>query len=343
MSIVSSKPTITRKDLEGVLNCLINDELTTGDPVKSFESNLSELVGLKYSLVVNSLTAAYHLAFLALGLQKGDGIIIPSYFNIAALSAASLMGLKIQLIDIADNSLSPNAEIIKNKIDENTKAIIIGHVSGQIVDFTEFEEIKIPIIEDISHSIGTDIDEIPVGEKGTITIVSFSPFDIITTGNGGALFTNNSKYFSLMKELRNSKDKVNYDYTMTDFQAAMGISQISRLNDFLKRRREIAQVYYDRIRLTPHKPIYSFNGNYSYQSFPVIFDAPSEKVTKFWKKAGIQIFKPIEEPLHKILELKGMDFPNSDRLSKKLYSLPLYPTLTRKEIDKISRSLAKFI
>lgn len=343
MSIVYSKPTITRKELESVLDCLINDELTTGDAIKIFENELSGLLGIKHSLATNSLTSVFHLCFKALNIEARDEVIIPSYFNLAPMSALSLLGATPVLVDISENSFSPSFDQIKEKVTDKTKAIIVGHSSGTISSFDNLKELNIPIIEDISHAIGTEIDGKPVGHIGTITVCSFSPFDIITTGNGGAALTNNSRLFSAMKELRNNNKTLHYDYTMTDFQGAMGLSQLSHLKDFIKRRQEIAKIYYDRIRLTPHKPLTAYNEDFSYQVFPIIFDAPADKISKYWKRNGIEIYHPIEKPLHSYLGLKSMDYPNSDRMSKKVYSLPIYPTLTRKEIDKISRILAKFI
>jgi dTDP-4-amino-4,6-dideoxygalactose transaminase len=343
MSIVHSKPTITRKELESVLDCLINDELTTGDAIKIFESELSALLGMQHSLATNSLTSVFHLCFKALNIQAGDEVIIPSYFSLAPLSALSLLNATPVLVDISESSFSPSFEQIKEKVTDKTKAIVIGHTSGITSSFEKIKELNIPIIEDISHAIGSEIDEKPVGSTGTIAVCSFSPFDIITTGNGGAALTNNSRLFSVMKELRSNKKSLHFDYTMTDFQGAMGLSQLSHLKDFIRRRQEIAKIFYDRIRLTPHKPLTPYNENFTYQVFPIIFDAPADKISKYWKKNGIEIYHPIEKPLHAYLELKPMDYPNSDRMSKKVFSLPLYPTLTGKEIDKISRILAKFI
>lgn len=343
MSIVSCKPTITRKELEGVLDCLINDELLTGDAVKLFEKNLSDLLSIKYSLAVNSLTAAYHLAFKAIGIDENSEVIIPAYFNPAPLNALEMCGGKAVFVDIADQSLIPAAEDIKNAVTDNTKAVVCGHVSGIAENFEAVKELGIPLIEDISHAIGCEADEKPVGSSGAITITSFTPFDIITTGNGAAVSTTNTKYYSTMKKLRYSSDETSYEYTMTDFQGAMGISQLFRIQDFLRRRREIAGVYYERIRLTQHKALYSYNPSYAYQSFPVFFDSPDDKVRKYFKKNGIEVFNSVSTPLHVMKGYKPLDFPRSDRMSKKLYSLPIYPTLTRKEIEKIARNLAKFI
>ena len=202
----------------------------------------------------------------------------------------------------------------------------------------------IPIIEDISHSIGTEYNEKPVGQEGILSIVSFAPSMIITTGNGSMVLTNNSKYFSAMRDLRGTYDnQLHLDYTITDLQGAMGISQLLKYKDFLKRRREIAKIYYNSLKITSHNCPLQFNENYAYQTFPLVFDTSIEKVEKYWKKNKIEVTNPIKYPLHTIMGYKGMDFPNSDRFAKKLFSIPLYPTLTKKDVEKISKSLSRFI
>jgi len=343
MSIVSYRPTITRTELENVLDCLIKDELTGGSSVRHFESALAELIQIRTGLAVCSHTAAYHLVFEALEIKPGDEVIIPSYFSSAPLGAMKIMGIKPIPVDLEEGALSPSPEAVKTLIGERTKAVIIGHTFGINASLSRFADIGVPIIEDISHALGLDFDEKPAGSEGAFAIASFTPVDMITTGNGAAVFTRNTRYFSAMKSLRQADDAITYDYAMTEFQAAMGISQLSRLQDFIRRRREIAQVYYDRLRITQHKSLFPFSPECSYHSFPVIFDASEEKVEKYWKSCGIQLTRPLIKPVHVHEGLRPMDYPISDRYAKKLYSLPIYPTLTRKEIDKISRSLAKFI
>jgi dTDP-4-amino-4,6-dideoxygalactose transaminase len=123
----------------------------------------------------------------------------------------------------------------------------------------------------------------------------------------------------------------------------MGISQISRLQDFIRRRQEIAKVYYDALRHTPHKPMYHFNEAFTYQAFPLVFDLSIDKVERYWKKSGIEIYHPIAQSLHTLTGMNNLDHPHSDRFTKKVYALPIYPTLSRKEIEKIARHLSKFI
>lgn len=344
MKIVSNKPTITRKELEGVLDCLIHDEINTGSSVKTFESAFCDISGFKYPLAVNSLTSAYILIFKSLEIGGDDEIIIPSLMNQAPLSAIHINGGKPVIIDSDANSLFPSAEQIKNSITEKTKAIVISDTFGYHFDKQALAEINIPVIADISCTVGTEYNESHAGCYGTFAVASFAPSMVITTGNGGIILTSNSRYFSTMRDLRGHKEEtINYDFTLTDIQAAMGISQLLKLKDFLKRRRDIAGRYHESIRLTSHRTLFPFSPDYGYQTFPVIFDAPADRVEKYWRKSGIEIVKAIPAPLHMLLDCKGFDYPNSDRISKKLYSIPLYPTLTKMEIEKISKTLASFV
>lgn len=344
MSIVLSKPTITREDLESVLESLIHEELSTGSSVKNFEAAVAGITGHKYSLAVNSTTAAYHLAFRALEISEESEVIIPSYFSQAPLSALTLCRGKAVLSDNEDNSLFPSTAQIKEKTTGATRALVVGHTFGFHFPTRELRDLNVPVIEDISHAIGTMNDEVPAGQNSAFAIISFDPSMIITTGTGGMVLTNNSRHYSLMRDLRsNDGEQLHLDYTMTDFQGAMGISQLKKLGKLLSRRRDIARVYYDAARTGSHKTLMAYNEHFAYQSFPVIFDATMDKVDKYWKKNRVEVINPISSPLHRVLGLPVTEYLNSDRLSKKLFSIPLYPTLTKKEIERISRLFSSFI
>jgi len=344
MKIVSNKPTITRKELEAVLDCLINDDLSAGDSVKNLESSLAKIIGLTYALSTNSLTSAYHLIFKALEIGESSEVIMPSFFTQAPLSALSMTGGKPVLLDSEKDSLFPSIADIKEKISERTKAIIVGHLFGYHFSFEGFDDIEIPVIEDVSHSIGTDIDDIPCGNNGTFAVASFDPSGIITTGNGGIVLTNNSKYYSSMKDFRGPDDRhINFDYSMTDFQAAMGISQLPKLLDLLTRRREIAKIYHESLRITSHKTPYPYSEKFAYHSFPVIFSVTNEKMESYWRKNKIEVVHILKYPLHNLTGSSVSGFSNSERLSKKLFAVPLYPTLSRKDVETISKLLAGLI
>jgi len=342
MNIASYKPTITRKELESVLDCLINDEFSKS-AVRNFESSLSTFIGVKYALATNSITAAYHLAFTSLGVSEGDEVIIPSYFEGSPLNALSLTGGTAVLVDTEEGSLAPSLTQIKEKITSRTKALVIGHLFGIPINSIPFKELSLPIIEDISHVLGAS----PEGDadiQGTITVASFTPAMMITTGNGGMVLTDNSRMYATMRDFRGARSgAISYDYCMTDFQGALGTSQLAKLQSFIKRRREIARIYSDALKFTSHNPLFRYNDTYVYQSFPILFDAPNSEVEKYWKKNRIEVYHPISDPLHHYLSRDTMEYPNSSRLARKLYSLPIYPTLSKKEIERIAKLLAQFI
>ena len=344
MKIVTNRPTITRKELEAVLDCLINDELVAGESVRIFENAVAKMIGLKHSLATTSLTAAYHLVFKALDIGASDEVIIPSFFPQAPLSALAMTGGTGILLDIEKDSLFPARDAIRERITPNTRAVIIGDLFGFHADREGLAELGVPLIEDISHSIGTELNELPAGRSGSFTVASFDPAGIITTGNGGMVLTNNSRHFSVMKELRgNGKERLHFDYTMTDFQGSMGITQLAKLPDLLARRREIARMYHDSVRITPHATPFLYGDQFSYQSFPLLFNATDERIESYWRKTRIEMVRSIGNPLHRLLGLPGTDYPNAERYAKKLYSVPLYPTLSRKDVEKISRAVAGFI
>jgi perosamine synthetase len=344
MKIVSTRPTITRKELEAVLDCLINDELIAGESVKNFETSIARMIGVKYALATSSLTAAYHLAYLALGIGAGDEVIMPSFYPTAPMSALSMTGGTAVLLDNESDSLFPSIPDIRSRITEKTRAIVFGHLFGFQIPLQGMEDVQVPIIEDISHSIGTETDDIPSGRNGTITVASFDPAGIITTGNGGMVLTNNSKYYSVMKDFRgNGGGHLNYDYSMPDFQGAMGISQLGKLPNLLARRREIAKIYQESLRVTSHKTPLLFNERFAYQSFPVLFSASNEKIETYWRKSRIEATHSIGHPLHQLAGADAAGFPNAERYSKKLFSVPLYPTLSRRDVEKISKLLSSFI
>lgn len=342
MKILSNKPTITRRELEGVLDCLIKDELAAGSSVKAFEASLADIIGQKFCLAVNSPTAAYYLAFRALKLTPESEVIIPAYSPPAPLSALLMAGARPVLADCEEGAVMPSADIIKSLVTENTRAVVVCHTFGFPAPAEELACLPVPVIEDISCAIGTSMDGVAAGKTASFAVISFAPEMLITTGSGGAVLTSNSQAFSAMRELRSGETSLNMDCAMTDFQGAMGSSQLIRLKDFLKRRREIAGKFCDAVRLTSHKIPYPYNADFGWQTFPVIFDASEDRVLKYWKKNGVEAASPIR-PLYEYTGGRPMDFPNTERLARKLYTVPLYPTLTHKEIEQVAKLLASFI
>lgn len=341
MGILSSKPTITRKELEGVLDCMISDRLTGGETLRRFESLLTGLTGIKYTLALSSPTAAYLAAFRSMEIKAGDEIIMPSFFYGAPLNAALTLGAEPKLLDCNEASIFPSIEDILASISEKTGAVVLGDLFGYPMPREELQKIEPPLVMDVSSTLDPE-EEMNLPEAAFL-VASFASDMLLTTGYGSMIQTSNSRHYSSIRDLRWSENRPNLDSIMTDLQAAMGISQLSRLKAFVKRRREIAKIYSDSLKTTEHKTPFVFSDTFTYQAFPIHFDATTERIERYWKKNGVEVLPLLAHPAHQRLGFKGMDYPHSDRLSRKLYGIPIYPTLTKKEIEKISRLLASFL
>jgi dTDP-4-amino-4,6-dideoxygalactose transaminase len=232
-------------------------------------------------------------------------------------------------------------EHISSVISDKTRAVVLGDLFGYPMPREGLQGIEPPLIMDISSTLAPEEEMDFPG--ASFLVASFSSDMLLTTGYGGMVQTTNSRHYSSMRDLRWSENRPNLDSIMTDLQAAMGISQLSRLKAFIKRRKDIARIYSDSLKTTEHKTPFVFSEDFTYQAFPVHFDAARERVDRYWKKNGVEVLPLLPHPGHQRLGLRGMDYPNSDRLSRKLYGIPMYPTLTKKEIEKISRLLASFL
>lgn len=348
MQISHSKATIFRKDLEAVLETMLTDKFGPSKyrNVKDFENKLSQFLNIKYSVVVNSGTSALHLSLLGLDIQKEDEVIVPSYAHPSILHALSYIGAKPVLVDINHNNYGINYEEVKKKMSSKIKAIYIPHLFGFPVDINPFLEFEIPIIEDITEALGAEFKDQKVGSLGTIAIASFTDEMMITTGQGGAVFTNNKNTANLIRELIQYYDmetySVKYNYRLSDLSAALGVTQLKFLPKFIEKRQTIASEY-DKIFKKNNIDYYSLSAERynTYFRYIVKIQGSLDKTIHFMKKHKIETITPISKALHVLLGLDKKDFPNTELAVNNSLSLPIYPTLKKQEIDKIAVALIK--
>ena len=270
-----SRQYIDKKDINAVVKALKSDYLTSGPLVPKFEKKISVRVRSKFAVAVNSATSALHISCLALGLKKGDFIWTSPNSFVASANCGIYCGAKVDFIDISLTDYNIDTELLKKKLikaekeKKLPKIIIPVHYSGQSCDMKEIKKLskkyKFKIIEDASHAFGGTYLNNPVGncKYSDITVFSFHPVKIITTAEGGAAVTNSSSIFEKLKALRNHgifRDEKNYskkekirssfkqellgfNYRMSDIQAALGLSQINKLNKFLAERLKIKKTY----------------------------------------------------------------------------------------------------
>jgi perosamine synthetase len=273
-SIPYGKQYIDDEDIIAVTNTLRSDLITTGPLVEAFEAKLCEITETNYAVAVSSGTAALHAAVYAAGIKEGDEVIISSITFAGTANAVLFCGGTPVFADIDLKTFNVNPKDIESRITNKTKAVIAVDLTGQAVRIDEIKEIcnkhNLVFIEDGAHSLGTKYKGKPVGGQADMTIFSFHPVKTITTGEGGVVMTNNFKYYQSLKLFRthgitrdpnlltsnrydgyNEQIDLGYNYRLTDFQAALGLSQLQKLDKFIFRRKEIVQKYNNQLSQIP--------------------------------------------------------------------------------------------
>ena len=362
------KQFIDDKDINSVIETLHSDYLTTGSKIPEFENALSKYCNVKYTLVTSNGTTALHLASLAL-LEKGDKVLTTPNSFLATSNAILYVGAKPIFVDIQTDG-NINLDLCEEylKKDKNIKAIYGVAFSGNPLNQTKLkylrENYNIKILEDNAHAIGSKIDNIKAGscKNSDCSIFSFHPVKHLTTGEGGAVTTNNKELYEKMLILRghgtikNNSMKpweyqmidLGFNYRITDIQCSLGISQLKKLDNFIIRRKELAKNYDKAFEKSIIKPLYKFDGNSSYHLYVVLVNFDKLEISKeelFIKlresNIGIQLhYMPINrQPYYKKLGYGNEDIPVMDNYYKNCFSLPIYPKLTDEEQNYIINKL----
>jgi UDP-4-amino-4,6-dideoxy-N-acetyl-beta-L-altrosamine transaminase len=363
-SIPYGKQSISQNDIDEVAKALKDPLITTGPKVKEFEERVANYCGAKYCVAVSNGTAALHLSSLAL-LSEGDMVLTTPNSFLATSNSILYAKAKPVFVDIADDGnidLNLCEDLLKR--DGSIKAIYAVSFSGRMVDQEALrflrEKYKVKILEDNAHAIGAMRDGVRAGscQNSDLSIFSFHPVKNMTTGEGGAITTNDRELYDKLLTLRNhgivkSPDMAPWEYEMrtlgfnyrlTDFQAALGISQIERLDWFLSKRREIAKRYDEAFASTSVKPLYEFDSGSAYHLYVVRVKTDDKRALferLIAKGVGVQLhYMPINrQPYYKSLGYGDEVIPVMDRYYEEALSLPIYPLLGRAEQEYVIESL----
>jgi len=365
------KHDINQADIDSVVNVLQSDYLTQGPQVPLFEKTVSNYCGSQYGVAVNSATSALHIACLALSLGKGDYFWTSPNSFVASANCGLYCGAKVDFVDIDEKTYTMSVEELEKKLiqakkdNKLPKIVIPVHFAGQSCDMKKISllsrEYGFSVIEDAAHAIGGKYLERPIGscQYSDISVFSFHPVKIITTAEGGLATTNSRELAEKMRLLRShgvtrnsnlmTKESegdwyyqqidLGFNYRMTELQAALGISQIQRLDDFVARRNVLRERYDKLLKdLTLVRPS-QFEDSLSAMHLYPIKVKNRAKIFNKLRESGIGVnvhYIPIHvQPFYMSLGFNLGDFPKSESFYDQAISLPMFPSLSESEQDSV--------
>ena len=363
-----SKPFITKKDIFAVNKTLKSGWISSsGTETKKFESEFSKFVDRKYSITVANGTAALEIAVKALGIKKDDEVLIPNFTIISNALAVIRQQAKPVLIDCDLENWNVKIEDIEKKITKKTKAIIVTHIYSFPNDMDKILKIckkhNILIIEDAAEVLGLSYKNKKCGSFGDLSTFSFYANKQVTTGEGGMISVNSEKLYKKCNSLKNlcfgkinrfNHDDLGWNYRLTNIQATLGLSQLKNIKNTIRKKMEIGNYYYEKLKFNNNiqilPPFNSFSKNIYWVVGILIKNKKmtalnlSKKLLKF----GIET-RPFFWPMHqqsifkKLKLFKNQNYPNSTYLSKYGLYVPSYLLLKKREINKISNVINKIL
>ena len=372
------KQEITQQDIDAVVGVLKSDFLTQGPQVPLFEASIKKAVNVDYALAVNSATSALHIACLALGVGKGDVVWTTPITFVASANCALYCGANIDFVDINSDTYNLCTDKLEQKLIHAKandlllpKVVIPVHLCGQPCEMDKIHALSIEygfaIIEDASHAIGGKYKGRPIGncEYSDITVFSFHPVKIVTTAEGGVVTTNNRELSIKMDLFRShgiTRDpslmtgqshggwyyeqvELGFNYRMTEMQAALGVSQMSRLHDFVAKRNELAAGYDDLLKslplITPFQIQDSYSGRHLYVIRLKLDEITLSHKDVFEKLRGEGIgvnlhYIPIYlQPYYKNLGFLSEQFMESEKYYTDAISIPLFHSMTQEQQNEV--------
>ena len=341
-----------------------------GPEIENFEKELGKYVGSKYCVSFNSGTSAGHAALLALKINKKSHILVPSFSFIATANWPLMANCETKFVDIEEQNYGMDPKKIENSISKKTKIIMPIHYAGLPCKINEIKKIakqnKIVLIEDAAESIGSKINKQNIGTFGELGIFSFAGNKILTSGEGGAIVTNSKEKFDKLKLIRSHGRKsvdnyfssiqtpkyveLGYNWRMSSITAAICLSQLDKIEKLINSRRQNAKYYQKKLKKFKEIKIHEEPIGYKhvYQLYSI--QLPSKKIrdglSKFLAKKGIMskvFFAPIHLTDHfSSYKIKQKKMTNTEKISERILSLPMYPDLRKDEIDEIVDTISEF-
>ena len=381
--IFYGKQSIDENDIDAVVEVLKSDFLTQGPAIEKFEKCVAEYCGAKYAVAVTSATAALHISCLSAGLGKDDILWTSPITFTASANCGRYCGADVDFVDIDPSTYNMSIAELEKKLQAaeiKPRVVVPVHLAGQSCEMDKIYKLSqkygFKVIEDASHAIGADYKETKVGccKYSDMTVFSFHPVKIVTTGEGGMVLTNDKDLYEKLVLYRShgiTRDPklmtgtadgpwyyqqidLGFNYRMTYMQAALGYSQMQKVNEFVSKRRYLAKRYNELLKNINgiQLPDQNEDTKSSWHLYVVRVDFSKISKTKNqifaeMKEKGICLnlhYIPVHtQPYYENLGFKGGDFPNSEKYYEEAFTLPLYYSLTDEQQDHIVKSLVEVL
>lgn len=332
---------IRRKDMDSVLNCLVTDSIGPGDYLERFQKASRDVIGFDYGLAVRGPHIALGLALEALGLERGDAVAVPALAPAYYARVLGEKGFKAVYVDCGENSAAITADTYEAAAaasEVKPKALVLFESLGILPDPEAFAGLGLPVIEDISQSLGAYRGETKAGSIGQLAILGLEGGGLITSGGGALLFAKNRREGTV---LRNLNESVEPELRMTDYNAALGFAQLKELESNIEKRRELYSSFAQSIARTRHKLLsQEGEGEPGFWAFPVAFDSGMKDARAYAKKKEIDTEPAFEQSLVGKGLVSGDSCPNARSLLLRSLLFPVHQRVGTAGAQKIARVLA---
>jgi len=369
-----SSPDIVEKDIEAVVGVMKTRFLSIGPKIVEFEKRMSKYAGVKYGVAVNSGTSALHLIIRGIGIEEGDVVITTPFSFISSSNCILFERARPLFVDIEEGNLNLDADKIEEKLESlsseelaKVKALLVVDVFGQPADWNRFKEIgkkyNLKLIEDSAEALGSEYKGKKCGSFGEAGVFAFYPNKQITTGEGGVLVTDNKELVRLARSMRSQgrgesgewldHERLGYNYRMDELSAALGCSQMERIEEILEKRAKVAGMYGEKLAEVEEVQV-PFIAPYISRMSWFVYVIKLERgidrngVIKYLNDEGVQC-KPYFTPIHlqpfyrKMFGYKEGDFPITEDVAGRTIALPFFNNLKEEQIDYVVEKLKEGI
>jgi perosamine synthetase len=348
-----ARPDVGEAELAAIADVLASGQLTMGPQVTAFERGIAEAVGTADAVAVSTGTAALHLAMLALGIGTGDEVIVPAYTFPAGANVVELCGARAVLVDVDPDTFLVRPEHVVSAVTPRTRAVLVVHLFGRPVAWEELQTAvpqEVALVEDAAGALGARYRGTPCGALGLMGCLSFHPRKIVTTGEGGAVTTDEAELAAAVRRLRHhgiaAGDVVDipapgFNYRLPDVLCALGIPQLARLESLLEARERVAGWYTERLAHRVGTPTVDDGDRHGWQAYVVTLDRRDAALAGL-RSDGIEA----QIGTYAVNRLSAYrdrgSFPGADAAFERALALPFATTMSEDDVDRVTDALARY-